>query len=49
VPSTSGTQDATPAGTAILISLGVIAFLATVTTVQRIIHVHREARKQEQH
>ena len=34
---------------ALAVSLALISILATVTTIQRIIHVYREAKQQEQH
>lgn len=37
-----------PGGFALLGALGLITILATITTIQRIFHVYREARKQEQ-
>lgn len=49
VPSASlpGTEDRTTAGTVMLLTLGLIAVLATITTIQRILFVFRESKSQE--
>ncbi len=42
-----GLQTVLPAGTALLVTLTVIAVLATITTIQRILFVYRQSKAQE--